>query len=118
MHEDILAIEAAAKTFLDGLSDGDADKLASVFHASSVYDLASPSNMPFQEELLRSASAKAEGFPRHDKIVQIYQASPTTAFVTLECAMPPRFFTDYLGFLKVKGDWKVTKRIFSNEMLH
>ena len=35
MSEDLIAIEAAVRTYLDGLHEGDADKLASVFHPTS-----------------------------------------------------------------------------------
>jgi hypothetical protein len=36
-------------------------------------------------------------------IIAFHQASPTMAFVKLKCALPPRFFTDYLCLLKVEG---------------
>ena len=39
--------------------------------------------------------------------MQIDQSSPTTAFVKLKCQIPPRYFTDYLCFLKVEGTWQL-----------
>ena len=52
---------------------------------------------------------------RHDRILQIDQASPTAAFVKLECAIPPRYFTDYLSLLKVEGRWQVAQKVFATE---
>jgi hypothetical protein len=58
----------------------------------------------------------ARGLPRHDDILQIDQASPTMAFVKLKCAIPPRFFTDYLSFLKVEGRWQIAQKVFATEV--
>jgi hypothetical protein len=38
---------------------------------------------------------------------------PTTAFVKVKCAIPPRFFVDYLSFLKTDGRWRVAQKVFS-----
>jgi hypothetical protein len=61
-------------------------------------------------------SAKARGLSRHDEILQIDQATPTMAFVKLNCAIPPRFFTDYLCFLKVEGKWQIAQKVFASEL--
>jgi hypothetical protein len=42
--------------------------------------------------------------------------SPTSAFVKLKCALPPRFFTDYLLLLKVDGRWQVAQKVFTTEV--
>jgi hypothetical protein len=64
---------------------------------------------------VRAASPQLRGRPRHDRILQIDQASPTTAFVKLNCEIPPRFFTDYLSLLKVEGRWQVAQKVFATE---
>jgi hypothetical protein len=115
-------ITATVQTYFDGLYEGDADKLAKVFHPTS--SLASEDNgaltqMPREQWLDRvrsRKSAKAEGHPRHDEILQIDQSSPTSAFVKLKCALPPRFFTDYLLLLKVDGRWQVAQKVFTTEV--
>ena len=38
MSDDIVAIEAAVKTYLDGLHEGDVQKLAAVFHLQSHHE--------------------------------------------------------------------------------
>lgn len=122
MSNDRGAIEAAVRTYLDGLFEGDADKLASVFHPTSALTweengVLTP--LPRDEwlEAVRSrASAKSRGLERHDEILQIDQSSPTTAFVKLKCQIPPRYFTDYLSFLNIEGKWQVAQKVFSTEV--
>jgi hypothetical protein len=60
-------------------------------------------------------SPKSKNQARHDEILQIDIAGPTTAFVKVKCALPPRFFTDYLCLLKVEGRWQVAQKVFATE---
>ena len=121
MSEDRAAIAAAVQTYLDGLYEGDAAKLASVFHATSALTYENEGKLavlPRDQwlELVRSRpSPKARGLGRHDEILQIDQASPTMAFVKLKCAIPPRFFTDYLSLLKIEGRWQVAQKVYATE---
>jgi hypothetical protein len=121
MSEDTVQIETAVKTYLDGLHEGDAEKLASVFHPTSrlTYEEGGKLTvLPRDQwlEVVRSRpSPKARGLSRHDEILQIDQASPTMAFVKLRCAIPPRFFTDYLSLLKIDGKWQVAQKVFATE---
>lgn len=121
MSDDLVAIEAAVKTYLDGLYEGDADKLAAVFHPTSIltYEEAGALKPLPRDEWLNAVrnrpSAMARGLPRSDHVLQIDQSSATTAFVKLKCAIPPRFFTDYLCFLKVEGKWQVAQKVFATE---
>jgi hypothetical protein len=68
------------------------------------------------EAVRNRPSAKARGLARQDEILQIDQASPTMAFVKLKCAIPPRFFTDYLNFLRVDGKWQIAQKVFATEI--
>jgi len=119
MSDDRSAIEAAAKLYLDGLYEGDAEKLASVFHPTSAltYEADGAVSILPRDEWLKAvrerASPQSQGLPRHDEILVVDQSSPSTAFVKLKCAIPPRFFTDYLSFLKVDGRWQVAQKVFS-----
>jgi hypothetical protein len=122
MNEDIAKIREAVAAYLDGLYEGDADKLASVFHPTSslTYEEAGQLKPLPRDEWLAAVRArpspKSKGLARHDEILQIDQSSPTTAFVRLKCAIPPRFFTDYLCFLKIDGKWQVAQKVFSTEL--
>jgi len=121
MDEDIRAIEAAVKDYLDGLHEGDAEKLASVLHPTSslTYEDGGALTPLPRDEWLKAVrnrpSAKARGLARHDHILQVDVATPTMAFVKLKCALPPIFFTDYLSFLKIDGKWQVAQKVFARE---
>ncbi len=121
MSADTAAIQAAVQTYLDGLYEGDADKLASVFHPTSAltYEQEGKLTVLPRDQWLAFVrgrpSPKSRGLARHDEILQIDQSSPTTAFVKLKCAIPPRFFTDYLSLLKVEGRWQVAQKIYATE---
>lgn len=121
MTQDKDAIEAAVQTYLDGLYEGDADKLAAVFHATSSLTYEEDGKLTplprdeWLEAVRNRPSPQSRGLPRHDKVLQVDQASPTMAFVKLKCAIPPRFFTDYLCLLKVEGRWQVAQKVFATE---
>jgi hypothetical protein len=116
------AIEAAVATYLDGLYEGDADKLASVFHETSaltqVFDgkLVITPRDQWLEAVRNRPSPKAQGLDRHDRILSVDQPGPTMAYVKVACAIPPRFFVDQLSFLKIDGRWQVAQKVFQTEV--
>ena len=115
-------IEAVVKTYLDGLYEGDTEKLARVFHPTSAltHDVGDGLKVVLRDAWLEAVrnrpSPQSQRLSRHDEIVQIDQAGPTTAFVKVKCAMPPRFFTDYLSLLKIDGRWQVAQKVFAVEV--
>jgi hypothetical protein len=119
MATDKAEIEAVIHTYLDGLYEGDAEKLASAFHPTSALTYESEGRIAImpRDEWLAAVRARpspaSKSLPRHDEILSIDQSSPTTAFVKLRCAIPPRFFVDYLNLLKVDGRWQVAQKVFS-----
>lgn len=123
MNTDIKAIEAATRTYLDGLYEGDVDKLAHVFHASSALTTADENGaikiVPREEWLAAvrgRPSPKAAGLQREDHILTIDLVGPTLALVKVKCQMPPRYFTDLLSFLKVESKWQIVQKVFMTEM--
>jgi len=121
MSDDRAAIEAVVQTYLDGLYEGDVEKLAAAFHPTSslTYEengiLTPLPRDQWLEAVRNRPSPQSRGLPRHDRILQIDQASATAAFVKLNCAIPPRYFTDYLSLLKVEGRWQVAQKVFATE---
>ena len=113
------AIEQMVQTYLDGLCEGDADKLASVFHDTSVLTYEQDGKLVVlpREQWLKAVrerpKPKDKGLPRDDVILMIDQSGPTTAFVKLKCQIPPRYFTDYLNLLKIDGRWVVAQKVFA-----
>lgn len=112
-------IERVVQTYLDGLYEGDADKLASVFHETSAltYEQDGKLTVLPRDQWLKAVrergSPLSKGLVRDDAILQVDQAGPTTAFVKVKCQIPPRYFTDYLSLLKVDGRWMVAQKVFA-----
>jgi hypothetical protein len=121
MSNDRAEIEKTIWTYLDGLYEGDTKKLAAAFHpVSHLYGEREGEvhDMPREEwfDLVRSRpSAKSQGHQRHDRIVSIDQSGPVTAFAKVECALPPRFFVDYLTLIKAGGRWQVVAKAYKIE---
>ena len=113
------AIEQMVQTYLDGLYEGDADKLASVFADTSVLTDEQDGKLvvlprePWLKAVRERPKPKDKGLPRDDVILMIDQSGPTTAFVKLKCQIPPRYFTDYLNLLKIDGRWVVAQKVFA-----
>ena len=117
--DDRQAIEQAVQTYLDGLYEGDADKLASVFHDTSALTYEQDGKLVVlpREQWLKwvreRPKPKDKGLPRDDVILMVDQSGPTTAFVKVKCQIPPRYFTDYLNLLKIDGRWVVAQKVFA-----
>ena len=118
-QDDRQAIEQAVQTYFDGLYEGDADKLASVFHETSALTYEQDGKLwalplaQWLKSVRERPSPQAKGLARDDQILLIDQSGPTTALVKLRCQMPPRYFTDYLNLLKVDGRWQVAQKVFA-----
>ena len=117
--DDRQAIEKTVQTYLDGLYEGDADKLASVFHDTSALTYEQDGKLVVlpREQWLKwvreRPKPKDKGLARDDVILMVDQSGPTTAFVKVKCQIPPRFFTDYLNLLKIDGRWVVAQKVFA-----
>ncbi len=113
------AIEQTVQTYLDGLYEGDADKLASVFHETSAltYEQGGKLTVLPRDQWLKwvreRGSPLSKGLARDDAILLVDQCGPTTALVKVKCQIPPRYFTDYLSLLKVDGRWVVAQKVFA-----
>jgi hypothetical protein len=120
--DDRKAIEAVVQTYLDGLHEGDADKLASAFHPTSALtqwwegELKIVPRDVWLDAVRKRPSPKAQGLARSDEILSIELHGPEMAVATLRCAIPPRFFTDVLSLLKIDGRWQVAQKVFRTEL--
>ena len=120
--EDRQAIEQTIQTYFDGLYEGDADKLASIFHDTSALTFEQDGKLnvlPLAQWLkaVRERPApKANGLARDDAILLIDQSRPTTALVKVHCQIPPRYFTDYLTFVKLADGWRIISKTFHAEI--
>jgi hypothetical protein len=121
MASDLHDLEQALQTYFDGLYEGDTAKLGSVFnevsHLFSVTD-GKLADMPREQwfEMVRNRpSAQSRDLKRQDWVVQIDRSSPTTAFAKVYCQIPPRYFTDYLTFVKLAEGWRIVSKTFHTE---
>ena len=122
MAGEIEAIEKVVWTYLDGLYEGDAAKIAKAFHEGShLYSMheGGVSDLPREKwlDMVKGRpSPKAKGLKRTDRIVSIDLSGPETAFVKLECSVHPRYFTDYLTLLKLDEGWRVVSKTFRTDL--
>ena len=118
----LAAIEAVVRTYLDGLYEGDGAKIAQAFHpVSHLYNVVDGAvvDLPREKWLAMIAARpkpSAQGFTREDRIVAIDMAGEDAACVKVNCAIPPRHFTDYLLLLKTAEGWKIVSKSFHTEL--
>lgn len=118
----ISAITAVLTEYFDGLYDGDLEKFARVFHEDShLYftDGATVTDWPratYFEKIGGRASPASQGLARHDRILSIHKAGPDTALATVNCAMPPRYFTDYLTLVNTDQGWRIISKTFHTDL--
>ncbi len=121
MPSDLMELEQALQTYFDGLYEGDTEKLGRVFHKVahlfSVTDgrLGDMSREAWFDVVRARKSAQSQDLPRRDWVVQVDRSSPTTAFAKVHCQIPPRYFTDYLTFVKLADGWRIVSKTFHTE---
>lgn len=118
----LAAIEATVRTYLDGLYEGDTTKIAAAFHpVSHLYSVAKDgtvADLPratWMEWMATRQKPSEMGFTREDRIVAIDMAGDDAACVKVNCAIPPRYFTDYLLLLKTGEGWKIVSKSFHTD---
>jgi len=122
VSHDRSTVEAVVNNYFDGLYEGDADKLAAVFHPSA--DLRWLEKGALQvltvpdwlDRVRKRASARAEGKPREDFIVTIDRSDDCTAFIKVRCELPPRYFTDYLVAMKLSDGWQIVSKSYRYDL--
>ncbi len=122
MTDDLAAIEAVLQTYFDGLHEGNVQKLGAAFHETADLRSVAPdgslavlSRTAWFEAVQSRPSAKSRDLPRHDRIVAIDRSGPLTAFAKVQCAIPPRYFTDYLTLARLNAGWKIVGKTFHTD---
>lgn len=117
--DDRQAIEQTIRTYFDGLYEGDADKLATVFHPTAALTWEQKGTLgvlplaQWLQAVRERPSGRSQGLARDDGILILDQAGPTTAFVKVKCQLPPRYFNDYLSLLKIDGRWWIVQKVYA-----
>jgi putative lumazine-binding protein len=119
MDADVRALLAIAQTYFDAAHEMDADKFASIFHASSsvtkVGDEGDVIVTPIEAWLAAVRGMRASrprGFERRDQILSI-DVEKDLALLKLKLQVPPRHFTDMLSCLKVNGAWQIVQKVMT-----
>ena len=120
--QEFAAITALLRDYFDGLYDGDLEKFGRIFHANAhLYAsdgaaLTDMSRAEYFELIAGRASPRAQNLKRYDRIASIHKSGPDTALATVNCAMPPRYFTDYLSLLKTAAGWQIISKTFHTDI--
>src|SRR5438105_13730766 len=96
--DDVKNIEGVIQSYLDGLYESDAARIASAFHPTSaltsVADNGELVNTPpdvWLNNIRTRPSPKQRGLSRLDEVRSVEPVGPTMAYVYLKCAIPSRF---------------------------
>ena len=122
MAYDRSTVEKTVQLYFDGLYEGDADKIAAVFHPSADLRWQERGDLkilPVPDWLAwvrRRPSAKTEGKPREDFVVTIDRSDDSTAFIKVRCQLPPRYFTDYLVAMKLADGWQIVSKSYRYDL--
>jgi len=118
------AILSVVQVYLDGLYEGDVEKLRQAFHpAAHLFSSTEGTlvDIPREQwcELIASRpSPKSKNQTReYERILSVDLTGPNTAMVKLNCAIPPKLFTDYLSLIKLDGRWQVINKTFHFDLL-
>ena len=107
--------------YFDGLYDGDLEKFDRVFHpnahlyASDGETLIDWKRAEYFDVIGGRQSSREQGVARHHRILSIHKAGPDTALATVNCAIPPRYFTDYLTLVRLGGQWQIISKTFHTD---
>ncbi|WP_206930034.1 nuclear transport factor 2 family protein [Roseococcus thiosulfatophilus] len=118
----LAAIEAVVRTYLDGLHEGDAEKIAAAFHpCAHLYSAPKGEVVDFPRADWLTAikgrpSPQSQGLAREDRILAIDMAGDDAACVKVNCCIPPRYFTDFLLLLKTSEGWRIVAKSFHTEL--
>ena len=122
MNYDRSTVEAVVQHYFDALYEGDADKLAAIFHPSADLRWLEKGELQvltvpdWMERVRKRASARSEGKPRDDFVVTIDRSDDSTAFIKARCQLPPRYFTDYLVAMKLTSGWQIVSKSYRYDL--
>ena len=111
-------ISTMLQLYFDGLYHSDTQRLRHVFHARAQYVCVSDATLTYRtmEEYFpivdQRPSPASRGEPRADDIVSIEFAGPVTAFARVNCAIGPKYFTDFLTFIHIDDRWQAISKVF------
>ena len=121
---DFGGVTAVLGEYFAGLRHSDIARLKRAFHPEAHYFCATGGALlhldmaQYFPVVDQRPSPASQGHPSADRILAIEFAGPVTAFAKVECAIPPKFFTDFLVLLKLDGRWQIVSKVFHYETVH
>ena len=119
MTQAVDEIRALLQIYFDAWYECDVEKLKAVFHPSChlvcVIDgeLDDDDMAKVHARIAKLESGASRGDARHDKVLMVDVASPTTAAAKVRLAIGKKLFTDYLSLLRLDGRWVIMAKVFS-----
>ena len=104
--------------YFDGIFEGDVEKLDCIFYSQGrlncVMDgaIVLVDKKAYLEIVANRATPKEPGGKCYDRIISIDMAGSSAAIEKVKCAIPPKYFTDLLTFLKVGGKWQIINKAY------
>lgn len=123
MNTSIENIQQLAQLYFDALYECDVDKLQKIFYPQAQYVCTTemplfifsmPEYFAVVAQRISPASKKQK---RRDKICSIQILSETTAVITLECMIEPKYFHDVLTLVYCEQQWRIISKVFSYTLL-
>ena len=111
-------ISATLMDYFDGIFEGDTEKLDHVFHSDGRLSCATDGTLVSvdKEDYLKIVASRKSprdsGAKRYDRIISIDMAGPGAAIAKVECAIPPKYFTDLLTLIKLEGRWRIINKTY------
>jgi hypothetical protein len=112
------AVVQVLSDYFDALYHSDAEMLSRVFHPEARYVCATEEPLmhlgmdEYLPMVARRPSPASRGETRRDRIAGIEFAGPATAFARVNCAIGPKYFTDFLTLIRVDGRWRIIAKVF------
>ena len=125
MNTDTRPLLSLAQAYFDAAYEMDADRFATLFHgSSSVTKIAEDGEVsvtPIETWLAgvrNMKPPKEAGLERRDLSDEVLSVDVVRdlALLKLKFQIPPRYFTDMLSCLNVKGTWKIVQKVVTVEM--
>ena len=104
--------------YFDGIYEGDTTKLERVFHPDGRLncvtdgDMVAMTKAEYMDLVKGRPSPASTGANRYDRVISIDTAGPGAAIAKVECAVPPKYFTDLLTLIKLDGQWRIINKTF------
>lgn len=116
------AVARVLTGYFDGLHHSDTAVLRRVFHPQAGYYTATDGQLLHLDMATyfpivdKRPSPASQGHARSDRVLSIEFVGPVTALARVQCAIPPKAFTDLLSLVKLEGRWQIVSKVFHYEL--